>query len=327
MVITKTSPTPSLQSIGSRLRFKQISFLIGLDDSGSLHRVADLMAMTQPGATRMLREIETTFGAQLFVRSSTGVRANELGRCVLRYARLMHADLGHLRDEFTGVLTGKGGRLRIGSIAGALPAVVVPALTQLRRSQPALSVSVREDTSAALLAELDEGRLDLAVCRTTIAPQPERYAYEALRQERVAIVVGPRHPLVKAKRVRLQQLASLGWILYPSLMPLRTLLEREFTQAGLPLPEYTTETSSIFVTLLLLQERSNLVALLTEENMEFCVRHGLAHRLPLEMQSRTESYGIVTRRDAALSPAASLMVAALRLQAAPSEVSTPARAS
>lgn len=309
MIIDKT---PSLQSISSRLRFKQLVFLIALDEEGSLHQAAEKLAMTQPGATKMLHEIEATFDARLFERSKRGVQANELGRCVLRYARLLQSDLTHLREEFTGVLTGKGGRLRIGAIGGALPAVVVPALTLLRESQPALSVNLREDTSAGLLSALDEGRLDLAICRTTIASQPERYAYEVLRDERAAVAVGPRHPMVQASKVSLAQLAGLNWILYPSLMPLRNLLEREFQEAGLPLPEYTTETSSIFVTMLLLQEPNHPVALLTAENMDLCVRHGLAHRLPLEIRSRTESYGIVTRRDTVLSPAAHLMVAAMR---------------
>lgn len=304
--------TPSLQSISARLRFKQLGFLIALDEGGSLHRVAEQLAMTQPGATKMLHEIETTFGARLFERSKRGVQANELGRCVLRYARLLQSDLGHLREEFTGVLTGKGGRLRIGAIGGAFPAVVLPALARLRESQPALSVNVREDTSAGLLAALDDGRLDLAICRTTVAPEPERYAYELLRDEQVAIAVGPHHPLAGATSVTLAELASLNWILYPSLMPLRTLLEREFREAGLPLPEYTTETSSIFVTILLLQQPDHPVALLTAENMEFCIRHGLGRRLPLDIRARTEHYGIVTRRDAVLSPAASLMVGALR---------------
>ena len=309
MIIDKT---PSLQSISARLRFKQLVFLVALDEVGSLHQVAEQLAMTQPGATKMLHEIETTFGARLFDRSKRGVQANELGRCVLRYARLLQSDLTHLREEFTGVLTGKGGRLRVGAIGGALPAVVVPALTLLRESQPALSVNLREDTSAGLLAALDEGRLDLAICRTTVAPQPERYVYEKLRDEQVAVAVGPRHPLAHAETVSLAQLAGLNWILYPSLMPLRTLLEREFREAGLPLPEYTTETSSIFVTMLLLQQPYHPVALLTAENMELCVRHGLGCRLPLDIRARTESYGIVTRRDSVLSPAANLMVAALR---------------
>ena len=309
MLIDKT---PSLQSISSRLRFKQLVFLIELDVAGSLHQAAERLFMTQPGATKMLHEIETTFDARLFDRSKRGVQANELGRCVLRYARLLQSDLTHLREEFTDVLTGKGGLLRIGAIGGALPAVVVPALTLMRESQPALSVNIREDTSAGLLLALDEGRLDLAICRTTIAAQPERYSYQMLRDEQVVVAVGPRHQLVNARTVSLAELSGLIWILYPSPMPLRNLLEREFMEAGLPTPEYTTETSSIFVTILLLQEANHPVALLTAENMEFCVRHGLGHQLPLVLRSRTESYGIVTRRGAVMSPAANLMIAALR---------------
>jgi len=306
---------PSLNSIAARLRFRQLNFLITLADLGSLHRVADQLSMTQPGATKMLREIETTFGAQLFERSKRGMQPNELGRCVIRYARLSQSDLGHLREEIAGVLTGKGGRVSVGAIGGALPAVVVRALTRLRETQPALSVSVREDTSAGLLAALDEGRLDLAICRASVALQPERYAYERLSDEQVALAVGPHHPLAKARHVTLEDLMAYGWVLYPSPMPLRTLLEREFKEAGLALPSHTVETASTFVTILLLQESSNLVALLSAETMEFYRQHKMACKLPLEIRSRTEPYGIVTRRDWTLSPVAAMLVEALRSEA------------
>lgn len=306
---------PSLNSITARLRFRQLNFLIALDDLGSLHRVADLLSMTQPGATKLLREIETTFGAPLFERSKRGMQPNELGRCVIRYARLSQSDLGHLREEIFGVLAGKGGRLSVGTISGALPAVLVSALTRLHEAQPALSVSVREDTSAGLLTALDEGRLDLAVCRTTVALQPERYAYELLSDEQVAVAVGPRHPLAKVKSVDLADLMNYGWVMYPSPMPLRTLLERELKEAGLPLPTYSIETASTFVTILLLQETTNLVALLTAETLEFYQRRRMACKLPLQIHSRTEPYGIVTRRDSVLSPVAAMLVEALRTEA------------
>ncbi len=303
---------PSLQSMQARLRFRQLQFLTALSDLGSLHRVAEQLGMTQPGATKMLREIETTFGAQLFVRSKRGMRPNELGGCVVRYARLSQSDLGQLRDEIAGVLTGKGGRLSVGAIGGAMPAVLVRALTRLRAIQPALSVSVREDTSAGLLAALDDGRLDLAICRTTVSAEPDRYVYEPLCEEQVVIAVGAHHPLAHARTVTLPQLMQYGWVFYPSPMPLRSVLEREFKEAGLPFPEYTTETASIFVTMLLLQEDANLVALLTAETMAFCQRHRLARQLPLAIRSRTEPYGIVTRRGSLLSPAATMLAQALR---------------
>jgi DNA-binding transcriptional LysR family regulator len=310
---------PSSSSIASRLRFRQLSLLVALDDHGSLHRAAERTGMTQPGLTKALREIETTFGAELFTRSPQGVHANELGRCVVRYARLIDADLAHLREEIDGVLRGTGGRLAVGAIAGALHPVLVGALGRLRAQQPALSVEVREATSIELLTLVDEGRLDLAVCRTTVAARPERFDYEPLMDEQVAIAVGPRHPL-----------AGYRWLCYPAHMPLRHLLEREFREAGLPLPAYPSETASTFATMLMLQEDPQLVALMSSGTMDFCERHGIACRLPLAIGARHEGFGIVTRRGARPSPAAVLLAGHLRdaaaaAQRAPDTPGAPSR--
>ena len=321
---------PSSSSIASRLRFRQLSLLVALDDHGSLHRAAERTGMTQPGLTKALREIETTFGAELFTRSPQGVHANELGRCVVRYARLIDADLAHLREEIDGVLRGTGARLAVGAIAGALHPVLVGALGRLRAQQPALSVEVREATSIELLTLVDEGRLDLAVCRTTVAARPERFDYEPLMDEQVAIAVGPRHPLAGAAAVTLAQLAGYRWLCYPAHMPLRHLLEREFREAGLPLPAYPSETASTFATMLMLQEDPQLVALMSSGTMDFCERHGIACRVPLAIGARHEGFGIVTRRGARPSPAAVLLAGHLRdaaaaAQRAPDAPSAPSR--
>ena len=88
----------ALPSIVSRLRLKQLRLLIALDEQGSLHRAAEQVFISQPGATKSLHEIENTFGAELFTRNSQGLVPNDLGRCVIRYARLIHSDLAHLRE-------------------------------------------------------------------------------------------------------------------------------------------------------------------------------------------------------------------------------------
>lgn len=305
----------SLPSITSRLRFRQLALLVALDEHGSLHRAAEHMAMSQPGLTKALHEIETTFGMQLFVRSPKGIAANDLGRCVIRYARLIDSDLAHLRDELQGVLRGSGGRLAVGAITGALHEILVGALAQLRKEQPALSVEVREGTSLELLNGISEGRLDVALCRTTVAPQPDQFHYEHLVSEKVAIAVGPRHRLARAGRVSLEQLVSSHWVVYPDNMPIRNLLEREFREAGLPLPLHPTETSSTFATILFLQEDPDAVALMADTTMNFCVQQGIACRLPLSIRSRHEDYGIVTRREATLSPATSMLIDILRRRA------------
>lgn len=303
---------PSLSSITSRLRFRQLSLLIALEECGSVHKAAERLSMTQPGLTKALREIESTFGTALFVRSPKGVQPNELGLCIIRYARLIDADLGQLREEIDGVLRGGGGRVAVGCITGALHSVLISALSQLRRLQPALAIDVRENISSELLHQINDGRLDLAICRTTVSSQAEQFDYEPLLDEAVAVAVGPQHALAKARRVNLAQVAKCRWILYPGNMPLRHLLEREFMEAGLPLPPYPIETASSLATMLLLKDDPQAVALMASATMDFCEQHQIACRLPLTIRARHEAYGIVTRRGARRSPAADMLIQCLR---------------
>lgn len=75
-------------------------------------------AFPSPGPPRRLREVEEVLGVPLFQRLPSGLVANDVGRCVVRYARLIHSDLGHLREEVLGIVQGQGGRLAVGSIMG-----------------------------------------------------------------------------------------------------------------------------------------------------------------------------------------------------------------
>lgn len=298
----------SLPALISRLRLKQLRLLIALDDHGSLHKAAQQVSITQPGATKALNEIESAFGTRLFTRTSQGLEANDLGRCAIRYARLIHSDLVHLREEMIGILQGQGGRVSVGTIMGSVP-LLVGCLARLREAQPELSVEIVEDTSARLLGLLDQGRLDLAICRTSVSQRPEAYDSLPLHQEQLKVVTNPRHPLANAAADTLQlaQLQGYRWIIYPANMPMRLVLEREFIEAGLEFPRFALETASTFTTLMLLQQDASLVAVMPEEVAEAATQMGIVVALPLQMVSRSETFSLVTRQGVQLSSTAQLL--------------------
>lgn len=294
--------------MGSRLKFRQLRLLVALDDSRSLRKAADLMALTQPGTSKALKEIESTFGAELFTRTAQGLMPNELGRCVIRHARLMKTNLDHLHEEMSGVVRGQGGRISVGTIAGALPILLNTAVARIKRETPNVSIEVFEGTSAQLLLMLAEGKLDMALCRTSVAPLPDLYEFEWLAQEKVNVAFGPRHPLANEPSLKLEQLLGYPWVLFPSHMPLRTLLERELANLGLEPPAHSVETSSTFASVLLLQNELNFIAMFSEDTVSFFDTHGLIKKAPVEIQSRVESYGVATRRGSMLSAAADVLL-------------------
>lgn len=299
---------PSLNSIVSRLHLRQLRLLVALEEQGSLLKAAEQVALSQPGASKALHEIETTFGTPLFKRTNRGLEPNDLGYCVIRYARLIQADLDHLRQEMAGIMKGHGGRLAVGTIMGAVP-LLSDVLSRALEKRPALSVEIVEDTSATLLRLLDEGRLEMAICRTTISQRPYLYNTTNVHNETLAVVANTNHPLAHQRSVELAELEHFRWIVYSANMPMRLLLEREFHEAGLRFPIYPLETTSAFTTLSLLQKNPSFVALVSSEVAQFCNRFGMTCVLPLQLKSRSEPYELVTRRGGVLSPAAKLLIA------------------
>lgn len=298
--------TPSLNSIISRLHIKQLRLLIALGDHGSLLSAARQVALTQPGASKALQEIETTFGTPLFVRTNRGLEPNAVGHCVIRYARLIHTDLAHLREEIVGIMRGYGGRVSVGVIMGAVP-LLTEAISAVIARHPEMSVEIVEDTSATLLSQIDAGRLDLAICRTSVSQSPYLYDSVNVQDETLAVVANVAHPLAHAERVMLSELADYRWVVYRANMPMRLLLEREFHEAGIRFPVYLLETTSAFATLSLLQKNPSFVALVSIDVAKFCTRHGITCMLPLALASRSEPYELVTRRGAPLSPGARML--------------------
>ncbi|WP_433692318.1 LysR family transcriptional regulator [Herbaspirillum seropedicae] len=306
------SELPSVGSIVSRLRFRQVALLTALDEQGSLHKAAEVMHMTQPAATKALHEMEDALGVTLFDRSPRGIEATELGRCVIRYARLIQSDVANLRDELQNMISGRGGRLAIGTIMGAAP-FVTRALSRLREIQPEVSIEISEDTSARQLLLLDQGRIDLMIGRSSVSSQPNLYHYEMLRGEPMCIVSGVDHPLATAQKVRLQELAEASWILYSSNMPMRIWIEHEFKLEGVKVPGNVIETASPFVTITLLAQ-SNMVAVMPLDIAHFFAAKQMLGILPVNLKTRIEHYGIVTRKNTTLSSLAKMFIQILRQQ-------------
>ncbi|WP_050464926.1 LysR family transcriptional regulator [Herbaspirillum autotrophicum] len=311
---TQAASLPSVNAIVSRLRFRQMALLTALDEQGSLHKAAEVMHMTQPAATKALHEMESALGVILFDRSSRGIEATELGRCVIRYARLIQSDVSNLRDELQGMLSGQGGRLSIGTIMGAAP-LITRAMMRLREVQPEVSIEIMEDTSARQLLLLDQGHIDLMIGRSSVSSQPQMYNYEMLRGEPMCIVTGVDHPLATAQKVRFQELMTSSWILYSSNMPMRIWIEHEFKLEGLKVPGNVIETASWSVTVTLLaQSHSHMVAVMPLDLAHFFAAKKMLCILPVQLKTRIEHYGIVTRKNTTLSSIGKMFINILRQQ-------------
>ena len=294
--------TPSLNSIMSRLHARHLRLLIELDEHRSLLGAASSVGLTQPGASKALQEIETTFATALFTRTNRGLEPTAAGYCAIRYARVVQTDISNLRHDLDAILRGVGGRLAVGAIMGAVP-LLMGAISQLTAIQPEMSFEIIEDTSQSLLTQIESGRLDMALCRTCVSNSPHLFSSSRVQDETLAVIGNIDHPLKDEQTLSLEQLAASRWIVYRANMPMRVQLEREFHDAGIRFPHHLVETTSILATLSLLQNLPDFVALVSIDVASQCAQHHQIQILPLLMNSVSDPYELVKRKGSQATPA------------------------
>jgi DNA-binding transcriptional LysR family regulator len=296
------------ESILRRLRGSHLALLIALDDNGSLRKAADQVALSQPGATKALHEIERMIGETLFVRSPRGIVPNEFGRCVIRHARNLRGNMGALREELVALTRGSAGTLSVGAIMEAIPVWVVPVLAAMRGVQPDVTVEVWEEVSARLLTMLDERKLDLALTRVMGNAHPDVYDFSPLPVEGMCFIVDSAHPLADAPDVQFRDIAGDFWVVAQAHLSNRLLLEQIFEDEDLAFPTHAIEASSTFAMLSLLRTGERTVALVPLAVARHFAEYGVIRILPIVIQQQRQPYGIVTRRGAILSRTAQTFV-------------------
>lgn len=266
--------------------------------------------MTLSAASKSLQEIESCLGAVLFERRRDGLHPNLLGQCAIAYSQVIRKDLNAMCDELAELQTGHGGKVRLGSIMGALP-LVMTTLTDLIQTRPELSIEVCEDTSARMLNMLENDQLDLVIGRTSVSVAPENFNYLHVAEERISVVAGYNHELTSRTGLTLADLRGYVWVSFPSQMPLSILLRQELERAGLNQATFPVETASTFVTAFLLKENHGLLAFIPTAIAVQLQQQQMVSRLDISLPQRAQPFGIITYKKRNLSPGTHTVITSL----------------
>jgi DNA-binding transcriptional LysR family regulator len=167
------------------------------------------------------------------------------------------------------------------------------------------------ETSPVLLDRLAQGKLDILVARLFAEHDKSQLRYEALVEEPISAVVRPSHPLLGMSGVGLRDLVSSGWIVPPSGSVLRHRFDLMFQEEGLAPPINLIETSALLFMTRMLQQ-SDMVGIIANDVARYYAAHGIVTILPVAMNCHMDNFGIITRTDRLLSPAAQVMMRSLK---------------
>ncbi|MDG5974834.1 LysR family transcriptional regulator [Hydrogenophaga taeniospiralis CCUG 15921] len=297
--------------IRARLKTRQLLLLVALAEEGNIHRAAQVLSMTQPAASKLLKDLEDVLEVSLFDRLPRGMRPTWYGETMIRHARMALASLNQAHDELNALKTGHYGQVGIGAITSPGLTLLPAAVALVKQEHPSLRISLDIETSPVLLDRLEQGALDIVVGRLFAEHDKTHLRYEPLTEELICAIARPGHPLSGMSGLTLRDVLAAGWIVPPAGSVLRHRFDLMFQQDGLAPPINTIESSALlFITRML--QQSDMVAVLAADVAHYYASHGLVTVLPLDMPCHMDAFGIITRTDRLLSPAAKVMMKALK---------------
>jgi DNA-binding transcriptional LysR family regulator len=293
------------------LKPRQLLLLVALADEGNIHRASEMLRMAQPGASKLLKDLEDMLGVELFERHSRGMRPTWYGESLIRHARMVLATLEEAGEELDSLKAGRFGRVGIGSVTSPSLSVLPAAISLVKREQPHLQISVHIETSDMLLERLARGELDMVIGRVLERFDTELLRFERLSDEPVCVIARRDHPLLAEQNLTLPQLEGASWVIPPVGSVLRNPFDQMFRQAGLDGPRVAVESASLLFITKMLQE-SDFIAVVATDIAKYYTQHGMVSIVPVELPCEMEPFGLVLRKDRLLSPAATKVLAALR---------------
>ena len=181
------------------LTLRQLRYFDALAAQRHFGRAANQCHVTQPALSMQIAELEKELAVALVERRTHAVSLTEEGAEVARRAKQILRSVSDLIDYSRHRGQVLVGQLRLGVIPSIGPYLLPGVLPALKSAYPELKLSLRESQTQHLIAELQDGKIDLALLALPI----EEAGLEelALFEDPFHLALPASHRLTKRKRI------------------------------------------------------------------------------------------------------------------------------
>lgn len=291
----------------TRIRHRHLNCFLEMARARKISLAAAALNITQPAASKTLRELEDVLGVQLFERGGKGgLRLTTAGTVFLRYAG---ASIAALKEGLDGVA--QANQLTSPSLSiGALPTVaahVMPTVITEYRKHHTARFRLITGPNAMMLDQLRLGDLDLVVGRL---PRPELMhglSFTHLYSEQLVFVVRPGHAFLGERGFDMGMLGDLTILIPTSDGVMRPVIDRFLIANGIGAMPNCIETRSPDFCRHYVRE-TDAVWIISRGVVEHDLQKGNLCVLDIDTTDTRGAVGLTVRADVDPSPALRLMM-------------------
>ena len=208
---------------------------------------AEVLSISQPAVSQAIKQLESTIGVTLFIRTPKGVRLTSEGSVFYTYIARGYEYMQLGEQKLLELLNLEMGEICIGASDMTLQFYLLPYLEKFHEAFPKIKVTVTNAPTPETLSYMKEGKIDFGVISAPFS-QDIDLEYTAVREIEDIFIAGPKFSDQKGKQLDFKQLEQLPIICLESNTSTRTYMDDFLGKHKVVLyPEFELATSDMIV--------------------------------------------------------------------------------
>ncbi len=216
------------------MKLQQLRYIWEVSRNGlNVSATAQVLYTSQPGISKQIRLLEDELGVEIFARSgkhlshitAAGEQVIAVAGEILRQCEQIKQIANEFSNEREGVLA-------IATTHTQARYALPPVIRRFRQAYPDVSLHMNQGTPAQIAEMAADGAVDFAIATEGLEAFPELVTMPCYRWNR-CVVVPAEHPLAKAGKLTLEQLAAYPIVTYVFGFTGRSKLDEAFSLEGL----------------------------------------------------------------------------------------------
>lgn len=212
---------------------------LAIIDHKTFAAAARELQITPQALSISVAKLETDLGVSLFDRTRGGTtQPTSFALALTSHARAIVAAQKHAIDEIHAIRDGRSGWVRLGVGESMTGAMAAKAVAQLKSEDRGVNIVLVEDYTTGLLQSLEHGDIDLVAGAPNQDYAPKPFLEQVLLYKtRDRVAVRKEHPLVRKRRIRLEDMRPYTWLLPYARSDSYRAVVTAYLEAGLRPPD------------------------------------------------------------------------------------------
>jgi LysR family transcriptional regulator, transcriptional activator of the cysJI operon len=208
------------------MQIESLKVFCDLAETESFTRAAQINNITQSAVSQQISSLERQFKSLLIERSKKKFRLTREGQVLYEYSKQIIQTYDSLHSRLQEIKDIISGTIRVATIYSVGLHDLPPYLKKFLKSYPTVNVHVEYRRSNQVYEDVLGNVVDLGLVAYPV--KDTKLEIVALRKDPLVLICHPKHPLGKAKAVKLAQIANQKFIGFEPDIPTRKAIDKVF---------------------------------------------------------------------------------------------------